>query len=81
MNYYVITFSEDGDVRIYPFTRQGLLSALTPNETSEADFDVADVMPELSETDPARWHGQFLVIKGEIVNPIPRKTVIEFDLP
>ena len=73
--YFVIRAGEDG-VRISSYTKAQLLKEL------KLDADDSDVFlnSENFDSDPNYWGTKTLIIKGEIVTPIVKKIVEEYDI-
>ncbi len=73
MAYFLITASSDG-INIQPLERSELNERL--NEMSTVDF--ADTLPD---TDPNYWGEKSVLIKGNIVVPVPKQAVTTWEVP
>ncbi len=75
--YFVIQGDEDGGCRIEEMTKEQLLKAMTPNQYGERQVygEILSCLPE----DICNF-SDVVIIKGEIVVPRPKKTVVEYDL-
>lgn len=75
MTYFVIYESDDG-TRIRPMSKEQLLKWIPPDGEAKKFFGA---MP--NDCDPNYWHGQYLIIKGEVVCPVPETTVVTWNIP
>ncbi len=77
-SYFVITVSEDGDVRITKWDKAKLEKALT-----DKDWGEIEMRTDLSEKDPQYWGEErmLIIIKGHIVLPQATQVVEEYKLP
>lgn len=76
MNTYYVIHNGEGDTTVTEFiSKEKLLNALKENY-----FGTRECLEELPENDTNYWHGDLLIIKGEIVVPTEKKVVIEFEI-
>lgn len=69
--YYVISGSEDGDIRVESYTESQLLNLLENYED-----DLPNIITTLkNHNDPMYWGDSILIIKGEIKVPKPMETI------
>ena len=81
--YYVISTSEDGGVSLIAYSKQELLDRLTANDGDdepEINADDCRTDKDLPMYDLA-GRSRVFIIKGTIVVPKPKKTVVEYDIP
>ena len=83
MSYFVIHTSEDGDVYLSRISKANLLKDMTPDDSGYAAMSADKV---LSDSDLGDFNdlqaqgGTYIIIKGEIVTPTPKKVVTAFEL-
>ena len=73
--YYVI-HNGDGDTTVEELSKDELLERL--KEYYYGEVDVIKKMPE--ERDTNYWDENILIIKGNIVSPVEKKIITEFDI-
>ena len=80
--YYVIYGSEDGDARMQEFSsKESLLKFLDPEDWC-GDDESLEFLEKLYQPteDITNWGRRFMVIKGEIVVPIAKEKIVEYDI-
>ena len=83
MSYFVIHTSEDGEVYLSRMGKAEILKDMTPDESGFTEL-CADAV--LSDADISDFYdlqskgGSYIIIKGEIVTPTPKKVVTTFEL-
>lgn len=79
MKYFVISISEDGDIRITEHSKKELERQMSGEDGYPAADDIRE---EIGEADPNYWGSKgTLIIKGEIVQPKAVEVVKRMELP
>lgn len=75
--YILITSTEYGDIRIVQMTADKVRECV-----GECEDGPSWITEEClaKQADPMYWSNRFLLIKGEVVVPIPKTTVTEWDI-
>jgi len=74
--YFLITCSEDGEVRVRQYSKEELLTTLAAGDHGKIDF-----FGKVPAVDPMNWNtGKCLLIKGEIAVPYPKTTTVAYDV-
>lgn len=76
MDKYFVVYNGDGDTTVTEFTREKLLEALEENSWG---LDI-NVLSAIKERDTNYWGNSILIIKGSIVTPTPKETVVKYDI-
>ena len=78
MSYFVLIATEDG-FSVREMTKEKLLREMANEENSFGLRQQAEsALPP--DSDPDDWGTKMVIIKGEIVVPVAKKIVTEFDL-
>jgi hypothetical protein len=78
MSYFVLKASEDG-FSVREVTKEWILTQMAEEGSGFSAADAEPTMPR--ETDPNYWGSKMVIIKGEIVEPIPVHVIATHDLP
>jgi len=73
--YWVISCSEDGDVRIEPYSKPILLRGLKEKWWGQPLENIP-----YGGIDPQDWGNRILIIKGSQVVPFEKEIVTEYDI-
>lgn len=76
MDKYFVIYNSEGDTIVTEFTREKLLEALEENSWG---LDI-NVLSAIKERDTNYWGNSILIIKGSIVTPTPKETVVKYDI-
>lgn len=76
-NYYLISISEDGDIRVDVVKPDVLLAEINAEEDGIPADSFGD---HIEDTDPNYWKHRHLLIKGRIVVPEPKERVVKYTL-
>lgn len=79
MGYFVVSFSEDGDVSLGQMDKTELLKRLTPDHYGDTYYGPNPTIANGLPANPDSFVG-LVIIKGEIVVPVERKVVKEIDI-
>jgi len=75
-SYFLITCTEDGDIRVDQYSKAELLTTL-----AEGDHGKLEFMGKLVDEDPMNWkESGCLLIKGDIAVPYPKTTATSYDV-
>ena len=77
MSYFIISCSEDGDVRVSEYTREQVEAMLN---SPEPGYLVRDFVDKVPHRDISYWGGMAIIIKGEIVIPKVKEVVTKVTL-
>ena len=73
MSYFLI-YQHDKEARVKQVTKKEIKEIL---DEEEAIF----IKPKIEDTDPAYWgENAYLLIKGEVIVPKPKKVVTEYEI-
>lgn len=72
---YFVILNSEGDTRVEELTKTKLISRL--NESYYADIEFIE---KIGEKDTNYWGNGMLIIKGEIVVPSPKETVVNWEI-
>lgn len=78
--FFYIRGSEDGDVSIHEYTREGFEATIN-RESDGVDNYLANFASEIPDADPNYWRGKCIVIRGEIVVPKAMEVKTKLVLP
>lgn len=77
--YFVVSGSEDGDIRLEQLTREELVRRLKPNEFGDAYYGRRIILDRLPKD--LGSFADLVIIKGAVVVPTPKQVATEFDVP
>lgn len=76
--YYIISCSEDGDVRVEELESQDVEDYI--NAEPGDGVDPKRAMAFLEGGDPMEWGGKYLIIKGVIVKPKAVERITKYEI-
>lgn len=86
MSYFILWCSEDGLRIDGPFAQDELLARITPDQDGGTYYNRTGFYSAIPESDKGYWleregSEKLLIIKGDVVVPTPKQTVVEWELP
>jgi hypothetical protein len=76
INTYFVISNSEGDTRVSMVTKQELLTRINENYWGEREY-LSEIPDEL---DTNYWGNNVLIIKGEVVSPVAKEKVIEYEI-
>lgn len=78
MAYFIIHNSEDGEVSVHQMDAEELQKKLKEDYWGTGK---KFILPnDIFDCDPNYWGGKLLIIKGEIIVPKAKQTIIEYEV-
>ena len=78
---YFMIGVDDGDPWIAGYdTKEDLLAKMEPDGYAYVELAGSNALASIPSDGMMYWHGKFLIIKGEIVQPRPKKVITRYDI-